>query len=313
MHLSNNFLISFIYRLIYTTKKIMETENVIQVSITQKGQEKIILNGFSYNFASRSEEIFRWYCDQRRSTSCPGKLLTKLINEKHTFIKSGNDHNHEPQPTRFDVLETRKNIKKRSVECMDNPSAVIQEEIVKCDQRSRQYIPSSSALKQVIKRTRKRNKKTEPKTIEEIDIPDELKFIEDEKFVHYCQSVNDDFLVILTTKQNMQLLSTAEFWIMDGTFDVTPNLFSQLYSIHGKVGFGENYEIMPLIFVLMTSKSENLYDKMFEELKNIADEYNLELNPNFILNDFEKATINSVNKNFPETTNKGCYFHLGNI
>lgn len=47
-------------------KLIIETENVIQMSLTQKGKEKIILNGFSYNFGTRSDNIFRWYCDKRR-------------------------------------------------------------------------------------------------------------------------------------------------------------------------------------------------------------------------------------------------------
>lgn len=288
----------------------METENIMQVSVTQKGMEKIIYNGYAYNYSNRNEEFFRWYCDKRSLNGCTGKLCTKKINDIHTFVKI-DEHNHEPDPTRFDVLEVRRNIKKRSLDSMDNPCSVIQAEIVKCDPRSRQYIASNSALKQIVKNTRKSNKKKEPKTIEEIEIPEELKFIEENKFVHYCESVNNDFLVILTTKQNMELLSTAEFWIMDGTFDITPNLFSQLYSIHAKVGFGINFEIMPLVFVLMTKKSESLYDEMFKALQNIAGDYNLELNPSYILNDFEKATINSVAKSFPETINKGCYFHLG--
>lgn len=72
---------------------------------------------------------------------------------------------------------------------MDNPCAVILEEIVNCDARSRPDIASSSAFKQIVKRTRKTNKNTE-----EIDIPEDLKFINEEKFVQYCKS--------------------GEFWIM---------------------------------------------------------------------------------------------------
>ena len=37
----------------------------------------------------------------------------------------------------------------------------------------------------------------------------------------------------------------------------------------------------------------------------------MELNPDFVLTDFEKGSINAVKSEFPGAQNKGCHFHLG--
>lgn len=67
---------------------------------------------------------------------------------------------------------------------------------------------------------------------------------------------------------------------------------------------------MPLVYALISSKSEELYKKLFQELNNWADELSLDLKPDFVLTDFEKAAINAVNSEFPSAQNKGCHFHL---
>lgn len=79
--------------------------------------------------------------------------------------------------------------------------------------------------------------------IDETEILEELKCIAGEKCVHkwrFLGNFNDN---------EQQFLLNAKFWLMDGTFDITPNLFShQLYSIHGKVGWKNS------VFVLMKIK-----------------------------------------------------------
>ena len=50
---------------------------------------------------------------------------------------------------------------------------------------------------------------------------------------------------------------------------------------------------------------------MFEELVDFAEENDIHLQPSIILTDFEKAAINATHSEFPNVTNKGCFFHLG--
>lgn len=40
--------------------------------------------------------------------------------------------------------------------------------------------------------------------------------------------------IIFGTKENVDFLAQCTHWFVDGTFKVTPNFFSQLYTIHGK-------------------------------------------------------------------------------
>ena len=97
---------------------------------------------------------------------------------------------------------------------------------------------------------------------------------------------------------------------MDGTFKTALIIFKQLYTIHAPVG-GTNYKIAPLLYALMTAKSEELNKRLFQELNEMADQEDIELKPEFVITDFKIAVINAVKSEFPGVQNKGCFFHLG--
>ncbi|CAG8760200.1 11347_t:CDS:1, partial [Dentiscutata heterogama] len=59
--------------------------------------------------------------------------------------------------------------------------------------------------------------------------------------------------------ENIRRLSEASYWIMDRTFKTVPSIFCQLYTIHAQVGPEANSRIFPLVYALMTGKSEELY------------------------------------------------------
>src|SRR5204863_6441156 len=115
---------------------------------------------------------------------------------------------------------------------------------------------------------------------------------------------------LFATQANIQCLSQASFWLMDGTFKTVPMVFRQLYTIYAPIG-GENSRILPLVYSLITSKSEEIYKNLFEELIEFAAENDIILQPSTILTDFELASINASRQIFPNVENKGCFFHLG--
>lgn len=100
-----------------------------------------------------------------------------------------------------------------------------------------------------------------------------------------------------------------------------PQLFYQLWTIHGLV----HNAILPLVFVLMVRKTEQLYNRILDVL---CDGRNFQ--PEIIITDFETAAINSIrvslsNKaninhiishifycqaHFPNAQAHGCFFHL---
>src|SRR5688572_3724980 len=99
---------------------------------------------------------------------------------------------------------------------------------------------------------------------------------------------------MFTTIANINQLNQSSFWIMDGTFKTVPTIFKQLYTIHGCVGGSENSRVLPLVYALMTSKSEECYRTLFQNLIDFGDEHNIDLQPQFVLTNFELASINAI-------------------
>ena len=111
-------------------------------------------------------------------------------------------------------------------------------------------------------------------------------------------NIGDEKVLIFTTFNNVNHLSRSSFWIMDGTFKTVPTIFKQLYTIHGSVGSNKNSQIMPLVFSLMSSKSMEYYQALFQNLINFGDEHDIDLQPQFVLTDFKAASINAVHVEF---------------
>lgn len=51
--------------------------------------------------------------------------------------------------------------------------------------------------------------------------------------------------------------------------------------------------ILPLIYILLGSKTQEMYTVAFETLLDLALKKNITLKPKYVLLDFEKAVINS--------------------
>ncbi|XP_076799793.1 uncharacterized protein LOC143444882 [Clavelina lepadiformis] len=91
-------------------------------------------------------------------------------------------------------------------------------------------------------------------------------------------------------------------FLADGTFDVVPGIFFQLYTIHCKVG----HSYPPIVYFLLPNKSQETYTKMLQALRIIRPM----AQPDKILLDFEIAAINAFRSEYPSATVSGCYFHL---
>lgn len=68
--------------------------------------------------------------------------------------------------------------------------------------------------------------------------------------------------VIFATNSQLQLLSRAKTWYIDGTFKVVKAPFTQLLSIHAFVKAEGNMKQLPLCFVLMSGKKKKDYKKV---------------------------------------------------
>ena len=123
-----------------------------------------------------------------------------------------------------------------------------------------------------------------------------------EQFLRHDSGPGPDRLLIFTTQNNLRLLETSDHWFADGTFSISPPLFTQLYTIHAEY----LNQVHPALYALLPSKSSTTYDRLLREVQNLTPA----ANPKSILTDFELAAINSFRRNFAGAEIKGCFFHL---
>jgi len=86
--------------------------------------------------------------------------------------------------------------------------------------------------------------------------------------------------------------------------------FQLFFTNYIRVSADDNSRVLPLVYVLMTSKKEELYRQLFQDLNEFSEENDIELKPTTIITDFEKASINASYGEFHNVNNKGCFFHL---
>ena len=72
-----------------------------------------------------------------------------------------------------------------------------------------------------------------------------------------------DRFMLFTRESHLDVLENSKAVGADGTFKVKKKFFRQIFTIHGEI----NGKMVPLVFVLMKTKTKNAYRKVFKFLK----------------------------------------------
>ena len=92
------------------------------------------------------------------------------------------------------------------------------------------------------------------------------------------------------TTESLHLLVTAEAIYIDGTFEICPRLFYQVFTINVFV-HGQQF---PLVYGLLQGKSRETYNKFFMGVKEKAMQLGINFSPKEIMADFEFALVQSL-------------------
>lgn len=123
-----------------------------------------------------------------------------------------------------------------------------------------------------------------------------------EEFLVFDSGPISDRILLFGRPRAPDILNACDVWFGDGTFDVVPKLFYQLFVIFG-ARFGV---ITPLLFALLPNKTKETYSTLFNAMKDIGV-------ANFQFTfccDYEMAVIKEFRKVFSESNIGGCLFHL---
>lgn len=302
----------------------VEDENVapscsppaISVIRSTRGAVQLCIDGFIFSRNKTTGEKSYWECANRKhqkdTSACRAKAVTSGSNETIKLINI-TEHNHAPMAEAAHVKKARAEIKRMAQSTKNKPCQILQQQHASQGDTSLDIAPSmptKNALRKVISRVRDTGR-PEPKTVAEIDVPEDLRqTISGKKFLQRDIDVGDDKVLIFTTDEDLRNMEKCAYWMADGTFKTAPKVFMQLFSIHACVG-GINGPVLPCVYVLMTRRTGELYDVIMQALNELASDANIVLNPKFVLTDFERAEMNSFVREFPSAKSKGCKFHFG--
>ena len=125
----------------------------------------------------------------------------------------------------------------------------------------------------------------------------------------YKTQYREKNFILFTSLFQLRKFSDVYQIFMDGTFLSSPKKYYQIFNILGKEK--NSGKIIPLIYVLMSSKSFDLYYTLFSHINTLLIKLNIEVNFDKIafMLDFEKASRLALIKVFPKSQILGCYFH----
>lgn len=93
-------------------------------------------------------------------------------------------------------------------------------------------------------------------------IPAALKVTKNGDTFLWGDSGKEDRILMFSTTENFQLLKQYRHWMVDGTFDICPRFFCQLFSVHAIIHSSN----VPLVYGLLPNKEEVNYYILYIQL-----------------------------------------------
>ncbi|XP_077289448.1 uncharacterized protein LOC143913487 [Arctopsyche grandis] len=302
------------HNMTFVQNRTIENQNLIrevfQIIPLCSGRPKLNARGYIMLLEKKNGNRHYWHCNQKKNLYCPGRVITLLVEGNHMAQKFL-DHNHPASPHNIETYKLVNAVKSSAKDTEDLPNQIIQTAMASTSEIDSPHLPTVNALRCKIHRIRRENRPTEPQVLSDMNVlPDYRVTHNNQPFLLIDVNLADDMrILVFSTSDNIRCLSRGEFWIMDGASKTVPTLFYQLYTIHTKVGF-TNSRILPMVYVLMTSKSQAAYTRLFEEMKLYAATLGVTLAPRVIISDLEKAAIHASQSVFPGVESRVCFFHF---
>ncbi|CAF1030089.1 unnamed protein product [Brachionus calyciflorus] len=195
---------------------------------------KLSIYGNDFNLTNTNRErvtkagTYHWKCE--KTITWNGREHTNDL-KLPVIIKV--NHSHRPDKNK---LMNDELIKTHALSTKENPRDILIDVHIGQDEEVVAQSSSYKNIRQIVSRVRKHKAGFGPnsKSLSTINIPLNLRVTyRDKLFLFYDSGENDpNRILIFTTESNLSLLEKFRDWYCDGTFDISPVLFTQLYTIH---------------------------------------------------------------------------------
>ena len=279
-----------------------------------------------------------WDCRLLRNKQCTVRAVTSVprsVNDDGVVLIKGPDkspHTHPPSREETKAEELTQTLKRKAEEHPEQaPSQIMRTELAGVSDGVLSQLPEREALSKTMRRVRRRNLPPNPRTLDELrELPAAYqRTLQGERFLLFDSRADDggeedddetvdarDRVIIFATRKNIEILCTSRTWFLDGTFSVSPTIFTQLFTVVGlqkRAGHDSSEGVpLPLVYALLSRKTQDQYEAVLAAVKQAVEEYRLHnCAPRNIMTDFEKGIINACQKIYPQVAVSCCSFHLG--
>ena len=283
---------------------------------SQRGSRNLSFEGYLYTKQKKQGKKTYWICEMRRA--CNGRAVSEETEDRLT-VRCTQEHQHAPSRENAEAAAVRSAIKRKATdEPASNPARIIREETLENTEGAIALLPHRQTLRRIVNRARAKLRPVNPRNIIDLRVVDPYdNTITGEQFLvhdNLLDNEDEDFvpqsrLLIFTTENNIRQLFSSPDWFADGTFSIVPNLFFQLWTIHGVVA----EQVFPLVYVLASNKTQETYTEVLNFLKDKAIALrhpNAELLPVSCTTDMELAAVNAISAVFPRARIQLCFFHF---
>ena len=136
------------------------------------------------------------------------------------------------------------------------------------------------------------------------EIPDSHAKTEDgRQFLAFDSGKDDEKrILIFATQESLSLLDKSTTLLGDGTFNMAPGIFYQIFTLH----IMHKGHYISVLSSLLPDKTQETYSRLFTEIKRLCPN----LSPTSFSSDFELAINNSVKEAFNGVRLYLCNFHF---
>jgi hypothetical protein len=273
----------------------------MQTLKTEKDNNLLVLGGHRYYKDKSIDEKVIWKCVYFSKFKCRARIHTIGA----TVVKTIETHHHGSAPGEIAKIEVINELKRKAKNSTESGHVLVANQSLNISSAVAVELPSVSALKCTIRRSRNLASEIPPAPINlrGFVIPDCFKVSNiGQPFLIYDNLDEENRMMVFGTGEFLSYLEQSSAWFADGTFRTAPKHFAQLFTIH----FLKNFKAFPAVFGLLPNKKQETYVKLLEVLKAKIPH----LKPTSIMTDFEKASMNAFKLVFPEVQNHGCFFHF---
>ena len=256
---------------------------------TQRGNNLLTLQGFEYLFKRENQAgVKHWRCRHywKLHVKCPATV--KTTGPENRVVEGPTRHSHESDLLGDLANQAVQQTKAAAVvQAGVSTRAVVSQALEELDDLVQARMPSKRSIARVVNRARQQADAApaNPRN-RDFEIPQEY-----QNLVLYDSGNDDARRFILLGNDDLFNQMKTDCWFGDGTFDVVPTSFFQLYTFHVKVG--TSYP--PCVYALLPGKTEQIYLRMTQKIKELLGGHS----PQKILLDFEKGAMNACQSTFP--------------